>query len=206
MKVSLRRVGSLLLGAVLVMGGAMPVDAQTDRVRAKIGILVKSGDKVMRAKKKGRIRAGDRIRIYVAPEKSSYVYIVHSDLKTATLLNDEKKQAPNTILTLPSPQNYYEIDGESQKERITIVCSPDKPAELSQLFKTGPVAHATWAALENRLTEKGRIDLTQKAEKPFTIAGNVRGGGEAADPFVAKLKTVSGNSLVVRTYAFRVKK
>ena len=206
MKVFLRTVGSLFLGAVLVMGGAAPADSQSDRVRAKIGIMVKSGNKVMRAKKKDRIRAGDRIRIYVIPEKPSYVYIVHTDMKTATLLNDEKQQVGNEILPLPSLQNFYEIDGESAKETITIVCSPDKPAKVWQLLKSGQASHSAWTALEKELIERSRIDLTHKAEKPFTIAGNVRGAGGAADPFVARLKTVSGKSLVVRKYEFRVKK
>ena len=206
MKAFLRFVGSLFLGALIVMGGAAPADSQSDRVRAKIGIMVKSGNKVMRAKKKDRVRAGDRIRIYVIPEKPSYVYIVHTDMKTATLLNDEKQPVKNEILTLPSPQNFYEIDGESTKETITIVCSPDKPAKVSQLLKSGQASHSAWTALEKELIEKSRIDLTHKAEKPFTIAGNVRGAGGAADPFVAKLKTVSGKFLVVRKYEFRVKK
>jgi hypothetical protein len=206
MKAFLRIVGSLFLGAVLVMGGAAPADSQSDRVRAKIGIMVQSDNKMMRAKKKDRIRAGDHIRIYVIPEKPSYVYIVHTDMKTASLLNDEKQQVGNEILTLPSPQNFYEIDGESAKETITIVCSPDKPAKVSKLLKSGQASHSEWTALEKELIKKSRIDLTHKAEKPFTIAGNVRGAGGAADPFVAKLKTVSGKSLIVRKYEFRVKK
>jgi hypothetical protein len=206
MTVPLRIAGSLFLGVLLVMGGAMPANSQSDRVRVKIGVMVKSGKKVMRAKKRSRIRAGDRLRIYAAPEKPSYVYIVHSDMKTATVLNDAKQQAGNKILTLPSAQDFYEIDGESKKETITIVCSPAKPAKMSQLFGSGQAPHSAWAALEKELIEKSRIDLTHKAEKPFTIAGNVRGVGGAADPFVAELKTVSGKSLVVGKYEFRVKK
>lgn len=206
MKEYLRILYILFLGAALVTAGTAPAYAQIDRVRAKIGIMVKSDDAVMRAKKRGRIRAGDRIRIYAVPEKPSYVYIVHTDMKTATLLNHEKQKIGNEILTLPSPQNYYEIDGESTKEAIIIVCSPDKPEKVSQLLKSGQVSHTAWTALEKELVERSRIDLSHKAEKPFTIAGNVRGTGGAADPFVAKLKTVSGNALVVRKYEFRVKK
>jgi len=60
--------------------------------------------------------------------------------------------------------------------------------------------------VEKDLLEKSRIDLTGKAEKPFSIAGTVRGGAAAADPFIEKLQTISGNTLVVRQYEFRVKK
>lgn len=201
-----RIIGSFCLCAVFIAGGAAPADSQDDLVRAKIGIMIQSKSKVIRAKKKERIRTGDRIRIYALPEKPSYVYVIHSDMKTATLLNAENQRIENTVLTLPSPQNYYEIDGQSAKEIITIICSPDKPSTLAELFKSGQTPHPGWASEEKNLMEKSRIDLTQKAEKPFAIAGNVRGGAVAADPFVEKLQTISGKSLVARRYEFQVKK
>ncbi len=201
-----RIIGGLFLCAVFIAAGSMPADSQDDLVRAKIGIMIKSKDRVIRAKKKERIRAGDQIRIYALPEKPAYVYIIHSDMKTATLLNKETQRVANVVLTLPAPQNYYEVDGKSLKEIITVVCSPEETRALTALFKSGQAAHPAWASVEEELLEKSRIDLTDKAQKPFSIAGNVRGGAVAADPFIEKLQTVSGKSLVARRYEFRVKK
>ena len=192
--------------AFLTIFVAVSVNAEDDYVRAKIGIMIKSDNIAVRAKKRDRIRVGDLIRIYALPEKPSFVFIIHSDLKTATLLNQENKRVESTVLMLPSPQNYYEMDGQSSKELITIICSPEELPAVSELFKSEQAPHAKWAALENELIEKSRIDLTQKAEKPFAIAGNVRGDAIAADPFVEKLQTVSGKSFVARRYEFRVKK
>ena len=124
----------------------------------------------------------------------------------ATLLNNENQRVANVVLTLPAPQNFYEIDGQSSKEIITVVCSPEETKALTALFKSGQVPHPAWAPVEKDLLGKSRIDLTGKAEKPFSIAGNVRGGAAAADPFIEKLQRISGNTLVARRYEFRVKK
>lgn len=201
-----RIIGGFFLCVVFMAGEAMPADSQDGLVRAKIGIMLKSKGRVIRAKKKERIWSGDQIRIYALPEKPSYVYIIHSDTKAATLLNNENQRVANVVLTLPDPQNFYEIDGQSSKEFITVVCSPEERRALTALFKSGQVPHSAWAPVEKELLGKSRIDLTGKAEKPFSIAGTVRGGAAAADPFIEKLQTISGNTLVVRQYEFRVKK
>ena len=77
---------------------------------------------------------------------------------------------------------------------------------MTTLFRSGQAPHPTWAPLKADLLGKSRIDLTAKAEKPFSIAGTVRGGAAAADPIIEKLQTISGKALVARRYDFRVKK
>ena len=206
MKFFFRIIGNLCICAAFIAVGAAPAYSQDNLVRAKIGILIKSKDSAIRAKKKERIRTGDRLRIYALPEKPSYVYVIHTDTKTATLLNAENQRIENGPLTLPSLQNYYEIDGQSSTEIITIVCSPEKLTALIELFTSGQADQSAWASAEKNLVETSRIDLTHTAEKPFSIAGNVRGGAVAADPFIEKLQTSSGKSLVVSRYEFRVKK
>lgn len=197
---------ALSLCALLIAGGPLPALSQDDLVRAKVGIMIKSKDRVLRAKKKARLRPKDQIRIYALPEKPAYVYVIHSDTKTATLLNNEHQRVANVVLTLPAPQDFYEIDGQSAKEFITVVCSREEARALKALFSSGQVPHRAWAKVEKDLLGSPPVDLTGKAEKPFTIAGNVRGGSAAADPFIEKLQTISGKALVVRQYEFRVKK
>ena len=201
-----RVIGIFCLCAIFATGISVPADAQDDYVRAKIGIMIKSDNKTIRAKKKDSIRVGDCVRIYALPENPAYVFVIHSDMKTATLLNTENRRVEKTVLMLPSPQNYYEMDGQSSKEFITIICSPENLSTVTELFKSGQAAHDEWSTLEKNLMEESRIDLTHKAEKPFAIAGNVRGNAIAADPFVEKLQTISGKSFVVRRYEFRIKK
>ena len=176
-------------------------------MRAKIGILVKSGDQIIRAKSRDRLKAGDLVRIYVHPEVSSYVYVVHRDQKTVTLLNMVEQRIQSSTLVLPSVQEYYQVDGQSPVETFTVICSPKEVKEISSLASS-QMTHDRWVSLEKDLLKKGEIDLAQKSEKPFAIAGNVRGAGDAAggDAFVRELQIFSGKSILVRQYEFSVKK
>ena len=199
---------ALLLGAALVATASLPVFSQERTVRAKIGILVKSGDQTARAKSKERVKSGDLLRIYVHPEVSSYVYVVHTDQKEVTLLNMVEQKIQSSTMVLPSLQEFYQVDGKSPVETFTVICSTDEVKEVSALVKA-QVSYDQWASIEKDLNKKGEIDLSQKTERPFAIAGNVRGAGDAAganDPFVNELQIFSGKKILVKQYEFSVKK
>jgi len=200
---------AILLSILIAAGAAAPaLQADTgDRVRAKIGIQVVSGDRVTRAKSRDRLKAGDLLRIYVHPERGCYVYVIHSDRRTATLLNTVEQRLQGTTLVMPSLHQYYQVDGKSARESFTIICSPRELPGLAGMLEEGQAPHDRWAALREDLASKSRIDLSQKSEKPFAIAGNVRGaggGGEGGDPFSGKLQIFSGRDLLVKQYEFRV--
>jgi len=187
--------------------GAYPADGEEVKVRAKVGILVKSGEQGTRAKSKDRVKAGDLLRIYVHPETSCYVYVVHSDQKNVTLLNMVEQKIHSSTLVLPSLQEFYQVDGQSPLETFTVICSPEEVKQVSALISS-KVSHKEWASLEKELAKRGEVDLTQKAERPFAIAGNVRGGGDAGagDPFVNQLQIFTGKGILVKKYEFTVKK
>lgn len=207
MRLSIKILGVVFMGVALIMAGALPGLSQEKTVRAKIGILVKSGDQIIRAKSRDRLKAGDLVRIYVHPEVSSYVYVVHRDQKTVTLLNMVEQRIQSSSLVLPSVQEFYQVDGQSPVETFTVICSPKEVKEISSLVSS-QMTHDRWVSLEKDLLRKGEIDLAQKSEKPFAIAGNVRGAGDAAggDAFVRDLQIFSGKSILVRQYEFSVKK
>jgi hypothetical protein len=207
MKRVVRMLAMLCISAAFLAVGAVPGLSQERKVRAKVGILIKSGDQTMRAKSRDRLKAGDMLRIYVHPEVGSYVYVVHSDQKNATLLNMVEQRIHSSTLVLPSLQEFYQVDGQSPVETFTIICSSDEVKEASALL-TSPVSHEKWASIAKDLEKKGEIDLSQKAERPFAIAGNVRGAGDAGagDPFVKELQIFSGKAVLVKQYEFTVKK
>lgn len=181
--------------------------AAEDRVRAKVGIQVRSGERTAPAKATETVKTGDFLRVYVIPEDDAYVYIVHNDGKTSTLLNapDTKaKMSKGVPMALPTPEKEYQIDGTSEKESITVICSPTELREVATLFHTANVPQKNWMSLEKELLEKSKIDLTQKSGKPFQMAGNVRSLG--SDSFVDKLQIFSGNTMVVKKYDFQVQK
>ncbi|MFH1481244.1 MAG: hypothetical protein ABIG67_08240 [Pseudomonadota bacterium] len=197
----------LCMGAVLLAGSVLPGLSQERKVRAKIGILIKSNGQTMRAKSRDRLKAGDLLRIYVYPEASSYIYVVHSDKKNVELLNMGEQKIQRSTLILPSLREFYQVDGQSPGETFTIICSPDEVKEVSSLLNS-PVSHEKWASVEKELLKRGEIDLSQKAERPFALMGNVRGGGGngVGDPFVKELQIFSGIDILVKQYEFTVKK
>ena len=117
---------AVILGVWLCTQLTLPALAQ-DRVRAKVGIQVRSGERTAPAKTTEKLKAGDRLRVYVVPEADAYIYVIHNDGKTLTLLNAQgakTKGQKGFPVALPAPEKYYEIDGSSDKESITIICSP----------------------------------------------------------------------------------
>jgi hypothetical protein len=193
------------LAVIFLTAGTLPAFAEGKIIRAKVGILVKAGDQTMRAKGNDRLKAGDSLRIYVQPEENFYTYVVHTDRKTVKLLSTTERRNPGALLVLPGRQEFYEVDGESPAETFTIICSPDELKEVAALLNT-EIPYEKWAAMEKDLAAKGEIDLGQKAEKPFPIAGNVRGAADPNERFAADLPIYSGNSVLVKQYEFSVKK
>lgn len=185
-----------------------PAMAQ-DRVRAKvgIGIQVRPGDPIAPAKTTEMLKTGNFLRVYVVPEDDAYIYVVHNDGKTSTLLNAPQaatKTSKGSPVTLPAPEKFYQIDGGSDRESITVICSPTQIHEVTKLFNTPNVAPKNWLSLEKELVDKSKIELSQQADKPFQIAGNVRSMNP--DPFLETLPVSSGKSLVVKKYDFQVQK
>ena len=208
MTMTKRVLACLGLGALCWVWALPPAGGQEERVRAKVGIEVKSGDHVRRAKSRDALRSGDFLRLHVRPEAPCHVYVVYADQKTATVLKEARHEIGAATLSMPSPTQYYQVDGQSAVERFTVICSPGAVPELAPLLEAGSVPYAAWAEIERGLRDRSSIGLTQDVEKPFAIAGNVRGPGEEpqADSFAARLPIFSGKSLVLRGYEFRVEK
>jgi len=205
---TLTRIFSMAVALIV----AVPVLARAEdmSVRAKIGIQILSGERVMRAKSRDRLKAGDMLRIYVHPEHACYVYVIHSDQETATLLNTVEQRVQASTLVMPSLHQYYQVDGKSASESFTIICSPNELPEIADAFEEGVAPHSQWAGVEDGLKKESRIDLTQESERPFAIAGNVRGAGGSGqaggDPFSSRLQVYSGRSLLVKQFSFRVRR
>jgi hypothetical protein len=196
---------ALCMAFAFLAARSFPGYCQEGTVRAMVGILVKSGDKTARAMSEDRIKAGDRLRIYVRPEAISFVYVIHTNQKSVTLLNPGEQKVQSSTLVLPSSQKFYDVDGLSSVESFTIICSHDEVKEVSALFSSR-VSREKWASLERNLIRKGEMELSQRTEKPFAIAGNVRGASETGDPFMNQLQVFTGKGILVKKYEFSIKK
>ena len=177
-------------------------------VRARIGIQINSGGAVEKAKSRDTLKPGDLLRIYIHPEANAYVYVVHSDLAEATLLNLVEQKIKSSTLVMPSLLDYYQVDGKSSQETFTIICSPVALSQMTGFVKNRSLPHDQWVKIETGLVQKGKIDLSGNTEKPFALAGNVRdmGGADTSDPFAGGLEIFSGKGVLVKKYEFSVKK
>lgn len=178
-----------------------------ERVRAKVGIQVKSSDKAFSARSREVVKTGDFLRIYVHPETGSFLYVVHTDGKTVDMLNMTEQKLQQSTVVLPSVQTFYKIDGNSTSERFTVICSPEALSDVASLA-TKEIPYKKWQGIENELIKKSRIELTAVEETPFSIGGNVRGtlDDKETDPFVGNMQIFSGKGLLVKQYEFQVKK
>ena len=200
---------AVILGVWLCTHITSPAVAQ-DRVRAKVGIGIQArpGEPLASAKAVEKVKAGDFLRVYVVPERDAYVYVVHNDGKTLTLLNAQNattRVSAGGPVTLPGPDKFYQIDGGSDREAITVICSPTEIREVASLANASNLPQNNWLSLEKELLDKSKIDLSQPTDKPFQIAGNVR-SMTSNDPFVNSLVIYSGKSLVAKKYDFQVQK
>jgi hypothetical protein len=175
-----------------------PVFPQENIVHAKIGIMAYSVDKSWYVKSQEKLTKGDNLRIYVRPEADSYVYVIHTDKKTVSLLIH--KRVRESTLVMPSERDFYQIDGESAVEVFTIVCSAKEVKELSSM-QNSELPYGQWASLEETLINRSKIELGQTAERPIPIAGGVRGISPDRS-----IQTFSAKSLIVKKYEFSVKK
>jgi hypothetical protein len=190
-------VGGLLVLSALVMA--------QESIQARLGIQIKSGDRIMRAKAYDRAQVGDLLRVYVVPEAAAFVYVMHTDGNTVSLLNPEQrgKIAKGDTVVLPGRDKFYLIKPGSTVERFTIICSPTEIANLTTLLASGEIAYSKWSVIEKDLLGKAPPDLTTLIDKPIPMAGNTR-GVEQEDTFFAQLQNFSSKSLLVRQYELKV--
>ncbi len=176
-------------------------------IRAKIAILHKSGDSYAKMKSQDRIHVGDLMRIFVQPLNDCYVYVIHMDKDGVTNLysNDKgSRLSHKDTLMLPSKDEFYTFDNKSPAAQISIVCSLNKLPKIDKLFSGGKdVKPAEWVSLEKKINAENRINISDKSEKPFPIAGNVSAVNEE---FLKKQMILTGNKMLIRKYEIEIKK
>jgi hypothetical protein len=200
------RILSILSLVFLVMLGTATVSITQPKVSARIGIQIQANGRMTPAKGRNEVKVGDGLRLYVVPAEDAYIYVIQTDQKVARVLNSEPYKTPaKTAMILPNQGQFYNIDGSSDVESFTILCSPRELKEVQELMGSPAFPYQKWAAVEQMLIENSRIDLTEKVDKPFSIAGVVR-PLTSDQKFLQNLPMMSGNTLVVKTYDFTVKK
>lgn len=187
--------------------GSPAIAEESNLVRAKIGIEIISQDESRPAKTRDRLKSGTQLRVYILPEKNSFVYVINSDKNNAVLLNPSKEESWITeglIKIFPSKAGLFSIEESGKIEFFSIICSPVDLNDVTTLFSSGVISRDKWLALEKDLVSRSKIQLNENLPKSFGIAGNIRGPGN--EEFIKELSVFSGKELLVKRYEFNVKK
>ena len=160
-----------------------------------------------KAKANDRLKSGDQLSIYVIPEENSFVYIVNSNAKTASLIDlgdNQNNVLAHSLRVFPSFIEGYEVDGNEDVELFSIICSSKNLPRINQLFFGGDVAVERWRTLEKKFIDDNSIITPSKPEEQLQFGGSLR--GLDTNPFIKTLSISSGKALIVRRYQFDVKK
>ena len=176
-------------------------------VRGKIGIEIIQGRQSSAAKKRSRITTDDRLKVYTATEFKSFTYVINSNKKEASLLTPNPNGQSKTnegIKKFPGANQFYQFDENSDVELLTIICSPQELTEIQELFKSSPIPHDKWAALESALAKKSKVLASKTIGKEVQIGGFIQQGSRSAGSFIDKVPVRRGNSFLIKKYEFRV--
>jgi len=164
-----------------------------------------------KAKVNDRLRSGDQLTVYVKPEENSFVYLINSNSKTASLItlgSNQNNVSAHSLRIFPSikkgKKRGYKVDGNEDVELFSIICSSKKLPRINQLFSGGAVAVEKWRTLEKKFTDDSDIISSSKPEEQLQFGGSLR--SPDSNPFIKTLSISSGKALIVRRYQFDVKK
>lgn len=147
------------------------------------------------------LSTGDRFRLYVQPVTKCYVYILWYDSKRElhTMFPYDFGQFETDWVEgknyyIPKAREWYELDANKGREVLYLLAAKDRLKELESFLKqyasaSGDDKEVARARVLNEVRDvrKRYRRHATLAEKPVTIAGNVRGSGEAGVTALAQV-------------------
>lgn len=193
--------GIVLLMPPIPTGGSDPavLVAQDDSMDVSfqwsfVGVLDPSGrKKVVSIQHDTVLTSGDQFKLYVQPVVKCYVYLIWYDSKKDLhmMLPYDFKQFSTDWTNgknyfIPKGREWYELDENKGREVLYLLASKERLSGLEDLLESYATAsddkkEVAKAKVLSKLRDTRRRfrKYTAYAEKPATIAGNVRGTGEA---------------------------
>ena len=189
---------------VLALFLAFSVLAQS-LVKSKAGILVSSGDKLLKLKSNSVLKLDDKYRILLQPDSGGYGYFVMITNNKAKLLTNSKAYK-DQILAYPPKGNYEKFPKKGDYE-LVLLYSINKIADLDKLFKNNPEVKAeSFNKIFVSLKKKIKQSVTDDSQVNINIAGNVRGDQNVQDKdFLKKLKPFGTKDVLILQYKIKVK-
>lgn len=187
---------SVLFYSIIVLGQNL--------IKTKVGIFTTNKGKQVTLKSNDKLKVGDMFRIYLKCFSPQYNYIIYVDNKSAKLLNFSqfnKMNSEDKTLILPSVEEAYKVDATNPSIKIFVISSKKSFDEIKNKFEQSKIDLDSWKDFEQELIKKQK-NLTNSSDKPFSIAGNVRGVEEIFN----QLPLLTNRELIIRTYEIEVKK
>lgn len=189
---------------VLALFLAFSVLAQS-LVKSKAGILVSSGDKLLKLKSNSVLKLDDKYRILLQPDSGGYGYFVMITNNKAKLLT-KSKAYKDQILAYPPKGNYEKFPKKGDYE-LVLLYSINKIGDLDKLFKNNPEVKAeSFNKIFGALKKKIKQNVSDDSQVNINIAGNVRGDQNVQDKdFLKKLKPFGTKDVLILQYKIKVK-
>lgn len=183
---------------------------------AFIGALDRGGRKDMVAiQHDTALASGDRFKLYIQPVTECYIYVFWSDSKSDlhTMFPSSQDQfakdwTPGTEYFIPGGDEWYQLDKYEGKESLYLLASRGRQRTLEELIEqmrstAGKEKELAKVRLLNEIRSLRRQyqQYVSLAEKPVTIAGNVRGPGTAGGQRPS-VETMTNSALEVSAKVF----
>jgi hypothetical protein len=168
-----------------------------DTLKAQIDITILSGHSERYSKPFEKVKAGERFRIHIKPNKTNYLWIISASDEKAGIIMDTLINY-NNFSVFPSKNEYYIFDGKNDIEKIIIILSFNK--ELMNTLKK--LSDEDLLAFIGKLAESSKCSISEKGEPLINISGNLR----EISFNEKRMSKYQGLGYLVKEFKFNVKK
>jgi hypothetical protein len=173
-------------------------------VKINAGILISSGEKLLKLKSNAVLKSEDMYRILLQPDSAGYGYSIMINGTSAKLLSNNKV-AKNQIHVYPTKGDYEKFSKKGEYELI-LFYSVNKITELDNLFKKQKeIKSDAFYKTFNVIKKKIKESVNDDSQININIAGNVKGTQDIIDEdFLNKLKPFVTKDILILQYKIKV--
>jgi len=200
---------SCALSLVIVLVASLGAEEETEhRIRFEwaFGAKVESdkSGRVVSVERDTTLRSGDSLQFYIKPDAGTFVYLLYASAEGGLDVIYSPTGPPAASPYLPARDEWFKLDENLGSEAFYLIGTHRRLDEVERLLDAYRAADAE-ARPEVRdqviskirdLRRKHRR-LSSRAERPISIAGNVRG---ASDDIARFVRVISGETFWARTF------
>ncbi|GAB1349824.1 hypothetical protein MASR1M107_20380 [Ignavibacteriales bacterium] len=174
-------------------------------VKTKAGILVSSGNDLIKLKSNSTLKLGDKYRILLQPDSGGYGYYVIVTGKSAKSLLTGRAYK-NQILAYPGKGDFIKFPDKGNHQ-LFLIYSLKKITDLENLFKSKSEVKADdFLKIAGKIKKQIKQNVSDDSQVDIIIAGNARGNQDVMDKdFLQKVKPFATKDILLLEYKIKVK-